>query len=103
VDLSHGVIVKTSLGERQMHRLVLREVAPVSVRLTSREREILALVADGMTSREIADQIFLSKRTVDYHLANAFEKLNVTNRLAACRRAMDLGLIAFEPSFAYVS
>jgi DNA-binding CsgD family transcriptional regulator len=48
--------------------------------LTKREREIAGLAADGVPSREIADQLFLSIRTVDNHLQNAYSKLGVTSR-----------------------
>jgi DNA-binding NarL/FixJ family response regulator len=47
--------------------------------LTKREQEILMLVADGMTSQEIADTLFISPRTVETHRANIMQKLNVHN------------------------
>jgi predicted ATPase/DNA-binding CsgD family transcriptional regulator len=48
--------------------------------LTRREREIAALVARGMGNREIAEQLFLSKRTVDSHIEHIFAKLGLTSR-----------------------
>jgi non-specific serine/threonine protein kinase len=48
--------------------------------LTRREREIAALVARGMGNREIAEQLFLSKRTVDSHIEHIFSKLSFTSR-----------------------
>ena len=48
--------------------------------LTRREREIAGLVADGLGNREIAEQLFLSKRTVDSHLEHIFTKLGFTSR-----------------------
>ena len=47
--------------------------------LTKREQEILMLVADGLTSQEIADSLFISPRTVETHRANIMQKLNVHN------------------------
>ncbi len=47
---------------------------------TRREREIAALVAEGMTNREIAERLVLSERTVEGHIANLFAKLNVNSR-----------------------
>jgi DNA-binding CsgD family transcriptional regulator len=70
------------------------------VRLTKREIEVLSLIAQGRSSQEVADTLFVSKRTVDFHLANIYEKLNVTNRVQAFRRAAQLGLIPFEAFFA---
>ncbi|MFN3691238.1 MAG: LuxR C-terminal-related transcriptional regulator, partial [Fimbriimonadales bacterium] len=46
------------------------------VRLTKREIEVLSLIAQGRSSQEVADALFVSKRTVDFHLANIYEKLN---------------------------
>src|SRR4051812_39889775 len=50
--------------------------------LSDREREVAELVAAGGTNREIAAELFLSKRTVDTHLAHVFEKLGVSSRAA---------------------
>ena len=50
--------------------------------LTTREQEIAALVATGRRSRAIADELFLSHRTVETHLARIYRKLNVSSRTA---------------------
>jgi DNA-binding CsgD family transcriptional regulator len=49
-------------------------------RLTRREREVAGLAAAGLASREIAAKLFVSVRTVDNHLQNAYSKLGVTSR-----------------------
>ncbi|MCL5410676.1 MAG: LuxR C-terminal-related transcriptional regulator [Patescibacteria group bacterium] len=64
-----------------------------SVRLTKRELEVLSLVIEGKSSKDVADALYCSKRTVDYHLANIYDKLQVSNRVQAFRRATRLGLI----------
>ena len=56
-------------------------------RLTRREREILALVAEGMTNAEIAARLWISSGTVRRHLENAFSKLDVHTRTGAVRAA----------------
>ena len=71
-----------------------------NVKLTRREVEVLTLVVQGSSSKEVADQLFVSKRTVDFHLANIYDKLHVSNRVQAFRRATRLGLIAYEVQFA---
>ena len=48
--------------------------------LTRREKEIAGLVTDGLGNREIAERLFLSKRTVDSHLEHIFTKLGFTSR-----------------------
>ena len=80
------------------HQASRVDVAKRGVRLTPREVEVLSLVAQGY-SREAADVLFLSKRTVDFHLANIYDKLQVNNRVQAFRAATRLGLIPFEPAF----
>ena len=69
-----------------------------AVRLTKREIEVLSLIAQGHSSKEAADNLYVSKRTVDFHLANIYDKLQVNNRVQAFRAATRLGLIPFEPS-----
>ena len=61
------------------------------VRLTRREVEILALVIEGYSSKQVADLLFISKRTVDFHLDNVYGKLNVKNKMQALQRATRLG------------
>lgn len=70
-----------------------------AIRLTKREVEVLSLIAQGNSSKETADALLVSKRTVDFHLANIYDKLQVNNRVQAFRAATRLGLIPFEPSF----
>jgi DNA-binding NarL/FixJ family response regulator len=54
-----------------------------------REREILALVADGATNREIADRLYLAESTVKSHLSTAFSKLGVRSRAEAAALVLD--------------
>ena len=69
------------------------------VRLTQRETQILSLVAQGHSSQAVADRLVVSKRTVDFHLANVYDKLNAKNRVQAFLAASRLGLIPSEPGF----
>ncbi len=68
------------------------------VRMRNREIEILTYIADGYSSQEVADILFVSKRTVEFHLSNVFSKLFVNNRIRAVRTAWKYGLLPFEPS-----
>ena len=82
-----------------MNNLAAGEQSPEeqqSVKLTKREVEVLTLVIEGKSSKEVAEQLFVSKRTVDFHLANIYDKLNVTNRVQAFREATRRGLITFN-------
>lgn len=60
--------------------------------LTSREREVLRLVADGNTDRMVAETLVISPRTVNRHLSNIFTKLSVPGRAAAVALAIRQGL-----------
>jgi DNA-binding NarL/FixJ family response regulator len=59
--------------------------------LTEREREILDLVARGLTNPAIAARLYLSEKTVRNHVSNVFAKLHVSDRAAAVARARDAG------------
>jgi two-component system, NarL family, nitrate/nitrite response regulator NarL len=61
--------------------------------LTRREREILQMLGDGLTAREIADRLVLGTATVKTHLHHLYEKLGVTDRAAAVAVAMRRGLL----------
>ena len=60
--------------------------------LTPREREVLALVAEGRTNRQIADVLFISDKTASVHVSNILAKLGVANRAEAAATVQRLGL-----------
>jgi DNA-binding NarL/FixJ family response regulator len=60
--------------------------------LTSREVEVLELVAEGLTNVQVAQRLFLSPRTIDTHLSSIYHKLGVSSRAAAVRFALEHGL-----------
>ena len=69
------------------------------VKLTRFEAQVLCLSAQGHSSQEAADRLVVPKRTVDFHLANIYQKLKVNNRVQCVETATRLGLIPFEPTF----
>ncbi len=72
---------------------VLLHKAPVPGGLTSREVEVLALVATGSTNRAIAKQLVISEKTVARHVSNIFTKLGVSSRSAATAYAYEHHLV----------
>jgi DNA-binding CsgD family transcriptional regulator len=62
--------------------------------LTTREREVLALVAAGRSNREIADALYISVKTASVHVTNILRKLGVTNRVQAAAIAHRSGASA---------
>ncbi len=99
-----AVILKSTTGVRlvealeMVHRGEAVGIDPSSSRidststLTEREREVLALMAQGATNREIADQLYLSFDTVKTHVRKVFAKLDVKNRTQAALAARHHGL-----------
>lgn len=61
--------------------------------LTRREKEVLKLIADGLTNQEIADKLFVSASTVDSHRKNLISKLHVKNTAALVRTALESKII----------
>lgn len=61
--------------------------------LTGRETELLALIAKGLSNKEIADRLFVSENTVKKHLNNVYTKLDVTRRTQAILKAKQIGII----------
>ncbi|MCM3876468.1 MAG: response regulator transcription factor, partial [Thermoanaerobaculia bacterium] len=61
--------------------------------ITPREHEILGLIAEGLSNREIGEKLFVSENTVKTHSARLFEKMGVNRRTQAVQEARRLGLI----------
>jgi DNA-binding CsgD family transcriptional regulator len=82
-----------ALGESVVARLGQRAVADADGGgLSRREREVVRLIAVGRTNREIAQDLFLSPRTVDMHVRNILRKLDCRSRVEAAGRAREIGL-----------
>ncbi|MGH2703560.1 MAG: LuxR C-terminal-related transcriptional regulator [Actinomycetota bacterium] len=64
--------------------------------LTPREAEVLRLLAEGLSARQIGRRLELSERTVNTHVANLYRKLGVSNRVEAVREALRMGIVTQE-------
>ena len=60
--------------------------------LTQREKDVLLLIKQGYTNREIANELYVTEFTVKSHVSNIFKKLNVKNRTRAILTAMQMNL-----------
>jgi DNA-binding NarL/FixJ family response regulator len=69
-----------------------RSSEPSGARLTAREGDVLRLVVDGLTARQIATRLVLSPRTVENHIQRVLRRLDVPNRAALVRYAIENGL-----------
>lgn len=74
-------------------QLVSRMREPAPSTLTTRETEVLRLVAEGLSNRAIGERLFVGEATVKTHLLRTFEKLGVNDRTRAVTLAMERGLI----------
>jgi LuxR family transcriptional regulator, maltose regulon positive regulatory protein len=66
--------------------------------VTAREREVLGLLAEGLTNRQIAERLMISEHTVHRHVTNLLAKLDAPSRAAAVAEAMRAGLLAEPPA-----
>ena len=62
-------------------------------KLSPREQQIMLMLVEGMSNKDIADQLFISRKTVENHRAHIFEKLEMSNTVELVRYAAKLGLI----------
>jgi two-component system response regulator NreC len=77
----------------QQYRNASADAAPGFDDLSTREREVLALTAEGFSSREIGDKLFISPKTVDTYRARIMEKLGLNHRAELVRFALKTGLL----------
>lgn len=61
--------------------------------LTAREHEILGLIAQGLSNREIGEKLFVSENTVKTHSSRLFDKMSVNRRMQAVQKGKEMGLI----------
>ena len=86
------VVVREVVVERSSS-FVRDEVKLASLGLTPRELEILTLMAEGLSNREIAERAFVSENTVKTHSSRVFDKLGARRRTQAVQRGKELRLI----------
>ena len=81
------VLTKSSKGE---NKIKIKLNTPQF--LTTRETELLALIAAGLSNKEMADRLFVSEHTIKKHLNNLYAKLAVSRRTQAILKAKELGI-----------
>lgn len=87
------VVVVREVRVREGGPFVLNAEALSEAGLTPREHEILGLIAEGLSNREIGEKLFVSENTVKTHSARVFEKLGASRRTQAVQEGRRLGLI----------
>ena len=87
-----GTLLQPAIASKLL-RHVNHPHATAAETLSAREREVLALLVDGMMNKEIAARLVISERTVKFHVASILAKLAVPNRAAAVRVALEQRLV----------
>jgi DNA-binding NarL/FixJ family response regulator len=88
---SGGTVMAPAIATALARGIRQQQSAP---RLSDREREVLGLVAEGLSNPDIGRRLHVSEATVKTHLLHVFEKLGVGDRTRAVTRAMELGLLS---------
>jgi len=91
-------VLHPSIARKVLNRFGTQEQAPPvqPEELSEREMEILRLAATGMSNRDIAGKLFLSRRTVQAHLANIFRKMGVGSRTEAVLQGLRIGWFTLD-------
>ena len=89
----YATLARFLMKDMVEHETVADADVMVDDLLTAREREVLACIADGMTSREIAEKLVISVKTVERHRENIMAKLDIHNRVELVKYAMRKGII----------
>ncbi len=87
------VYLEAVIGLCEQYHTKLQQQQNASVQLTTREREVLCLLAQGLTQREMADRLFLSVSSIKKYLENIYGKFEVNNKVRAVQKAQDAGFL----------
>lgn len=91
---AEGAFLPPSIAREVMDRFVQRPPEEGQPRLTEREKEVLRLIAEGKTNKEIAEILYLSVKTVMAHRTNIMEKLDLHSRTELVKYAIRQGLVS---------
>ncbi|HEB94029.1 MAG TPA: response regulator transcription factor [Gammaproteobacteria bacterium] len=94
--LDEGEIYLPDDIRAHIDRLVANDEIPASQGITSRQRQVLSLLAQGLANKQIAQRLNLTEHTVKAHLGALFQILKVSNRTECAQKAQRLGLLASD-------
>lgn len=84
------------IHESRLRREAEQETEEIIARLTNRERDVLLALGEGLSDRDIAERLFISKETVHTHMVNMMGKLDVESRMQALIFAVKSGLVTIK-------
>ncbi|QBD80401.1 response regulator transcription factor family protein [Ktedonosporobacter rubrisoli] len=88
------ILIQPQIASKLLSRIGRQNRGASYETLTARELDVLRLLARGLRNKDIAAQLYVSERTVNFHLANIYQKLNVSGRTEALSKALEQGLIS---------
>ena len=80
----------------EVRRLDVPDTAEEDRVVTKREEEVLQLIADGCSTPEVAEQLYISQKTVKNHLASIYQKLDARDRTQAVLQAVRMGIVHLD-------
>jgi DNA-binding NarL/FixJ family response regulator len=89
----HAAASPRAFTANDLAEAMKRKLSPSGPQLSPREKEVLALLADGLGVAQISRQLFISESTTKTHISKLYEKLGAGNRAQAIMKALNLGLI----------
>ena len=81
------------ISQKAREQIVEEHIFKPFSKISDREIEVLQLIADGLSTKDIADQLFLSPKTIENHRMHLMEKLDVNNVAALVKKAIQLGYV----------
>jgi DNA-binding NarL/FixJ family response regulator len=87
-------LAASMLGE--VRDLVKREASGAEAIISKREEEVLQLIADGLSTTEVAAKLYISVKTVKNHLASIYQKLDTRDRTQAVLQAVRMGIVRLD-------
>jgi DNA-binding NarL/FixJ family response regulator len=92
----HAAASPDAFSATDLAEAMRRRLTPSAPALSPREREVLALIADGLAVAQIAKTLYISESTAKTHISKLYEKLGAGNRAQALMTAMRRGLISTQ-------
>ncbi len=92
-DAIRAVHAGQSILQAEITEKLFRQISSNFTSLTERELEVIQLIANGLKNKDIADQLYVSERTIKFHVSSILSKLSAKNRTEAVKIAREKGII----------
>ncbi len=93
LEKGHSFVYPENIGERKNIPEPIKELQPKAFILSIQEKKIIRLLVNGLSSKEIGEELFISKNTVDTHRRNILRKLEITSTSGLIKFAYENGIV----------